>query len=354
MADIPEMEIPMQEMVDFLVTLLNTPSPTGYYDEVVRLIENAFSRLEVPGLEITRTQKGALILQWKGFFSDAPRGLTAHVDTLGLMVKEIKSNGTLRFARLGGITLNGIETENVTVRTFDGREYRGTVLMNNPSSHVNEKLTKSDRNEENMEIRLDNKTTNAEMTRNLGINVGDFVFVDPRVDLVDTGYIKSRFLDDKACIAILYGVLKAMKLAGARPAQDTTILIANYEEVGHGGAHGWPDNLAELLVLDMAAIGTGQASDEHSCTICAKDSGGPYHFEMMRKLRQLSEKYEIPVKIDIYPYYSSDGTAYWRAGGGARVGLIGPGVASSHSYERTHRDALYWTAQLTARYLLEP
>jgi putative aminopeptidase FrvX len=171
--------------------------------------------------------------------------------------------------------------------------------------------------------------------------------------VTDTGFIRSRHLDDKAGIATIFGAMLALKNAGLSPAQDTYILIANYEEVGHGGANGLPGNLDELLAVDMGAIGPGQTSDEFSASICVKDSSGPYHFAMNNKLRRLAEAYQIDHKIDIYPYYGSDGSAYWRAGGQARVGLVGPGVDASHAYERTHKLSLAHTSHLIARYLLD-
>jgi putative aminopeptidase FrvX len=226
------------------------------------------------------------------------------------------------------------------------------VQITNPSAHVNPNLRTAERTAENMEVRLDAKTTNPDETRALGIEVGDFVFLDPRVEVTDTGFIRSRHLDDKACVANIYGALLALRDAGLQPAQDTAFLIANYEEVGHGGSSGWPFELAELLAIDMGAIGDTQNSDEFSVSICVKDGGGPYHFEMNNKLRALAVQHNIAYKTDIYVYYSSDGTAYWRAGGDARVGLIGPGVEGSHSYERTHKDAMLHTTHLLARYLL--
>ena len=204
-----------------------------------------------------------------------------------------------------------------------------------------------------MEIRLDARTRSADETRALGIEVGDFIFVDPRIETGDHGFIRGRFLDDKAGVAGIYGAVHAMNEQGVKPAQDTAILIANYEEVGHGDAAGWPWELDELLAIDMGAIGESQNSDEFSVSICAKDGGGPYHIQMVDKLRRLAETHDIPYKMDIYVNYSSDGTAYWRSGGGARVGLIGPGVDTSHSYERTHRDSISATANLITRYLLD-
>lgn len=340
-------------MVEFLVGLLNTPSPTGYHPEAIAYTQAAFAALAVPGLTLTTTGKGALLAVWPGQAAGKPRGVTAHTDTLGLMVREIKSSGRLKPSPLGGIMWGGIEMEGVTVRTHDNHRFRGTVVPVNPSLHVNSNIQHQERNAEMMEIRLDARTTTAEETRALGIEIGDFIFIDPRVEVSDSGFIRGRFLDDKASVACIYGALRALKDAGLQPAQDTAFLIANYEEVGHGGAAGWPFALDELLAIDMGAIGDSQNTDEFSVSICVKDGGGPYHFDMNNKLRRLAAAHQIPFKPDIYVFYSSDGTAYWRAGGDARVGLIGPGVDCSHAYERTHRDALEHTAHLLARYLVD-
>ena len=204
-----------------------------------------------------------------------------------------------------------------------------------------------------MEVRLDEKTTSAEETGALGIGVGDFVFVDPRVEVTGSGFIRSHFLDDKAGVAAIYGAVLALKDAGLTPPQDTYLLMTNYEEVGHGGSQGLPDGLTELLAVDMGAIGDGQAGDEFSVSICVKDGSGPYHFDMNTKLRRLATAFDIPHKVDIYVYYGSDGSAYWRAGGAAKVGLVGPGVDASHAYERTHKESVQHTAHLLARYILD-
>ncbi len=348
-----ELNYNIEAQVEFLVNLLNTPSPTGYYVEAVEYMRRAFMKLEIPRLSIAPTPKGALLAVWEGERNSAPRGVTAHSDTLGLMVKEIKSSGRLKVTNIGGIVWNSIEHENVTIRTHDGQRYRGTVIPENPSSHVNREIDSQKRNADKMEVRIDAKTTSADETRELGIEVGDFVFLDPRVEVTDTGFIRSRFLDDKAGIANIYGALLALKDAGLRPAQDTAFLMTSHEEVGHGGVAGWPFELTELLAIDMASLGDGQSGDEFSVSICVKDSGGPYDFLMNNKLRRLAETYDVQYKVDIYPYYGSDGTAYWRSGGGGRVGLIGPGVASSHAYERTHEEALLHSTDLLARYLLD-
>lgn len=348
-----QLRFDMDDMTNFLIGLLDTPSPTGYHREAIAYVKNGFEALNIPDLVIETTRKGALLITWRGQSDAAPRALTAHIDTLGFMVKEIKSNGNLKLTNLGGINWAGAEFENCTIRTFDDTRYRGTVILNNPSTHANRTAHSSDRNESTMEVRVDARTSSRQETEALGINVGDFIFLDPRIEVTETGFIRARFLDDKVSVACIYGALKALRDAGQRPAQDTAILISNYEEVGHGGSSGLPADIAELVVVDMAVIGDGQASDEYSVTICAKDGGGPYHFDLTSKLRRMASAHNIAHRVDIYLYYSSDGTAYWRAGGDAQVALIGPGVASSHGYERTHKDAISQATHLIARYLIE-
>ena len=345
-----DLKIDLPALTEFLSELLLIPSPTGYTPEAVDYCEHRFAQLG--GLDITRPRKGGLMMRLKGAASDAPIGLTAHVDTLGLMVRDIKGDGRLLVERIGGLSWNGAENENVTVRTFDGRTVRGTLILTNPSTHVNRDIATTERNERSMEIRLDAKTTSRAQTEALGVGVGDFVFLDPRLEQTETGFIKARFLDDKAGVAAMWAALKAIREAGLTPPQDVYLHVSNYEEVGHGGAADWPPTLAELLSVDMGALGVGQNGDEFSVSICAKDGSGPYHHEMVAKLRNLCQQHNIPHKVDLYLFYSSDGSAYWRAGGAAKVGLAGPGIAASHSYERTHTDSLLHSAHLLARYML--
>jgi putative aminopeptidase FrvX len=277
------------------------------------------------------------------------------VDTLGAMVKEIKPNCRLRLTKLGGFPWQTVEGEGLSVLVDGGQPVRGTLLPVKASTHIfAAEVNEMERKDANMEVRLDARVSNADEVRALGVQVGDFVAFDPRVEAGPAGFIRSRHLDDKACVAILLAAAKAVVEAGLQPAQRLTLHISNYEEVGHGGASGFPPDLAELLTLDMAAVGEGQNSDEFSAGICVKDSGGPYHLAMRRKLLQLAADAGIPHKLDIYPYYGSDGEALWRAGGDVQVGLVGPGVDASHSYERTHRDSLEHTARLVAEYIVRP
>jgi putative aminopeptidase FrvX len=335
---------------EVLVKLLNTPSPTGFASRAIDAVAEMLA--EFPELQCSRTRKGALVANWPGKGSDAPRALTAHVDTLGAMVKEIKANGRLKLTRIGGFAWNTVEGEGCTVFTSQGEAVRGSILLSKASGHVHgSQVNDLKREDDNMEVRLDARTNSSEETRALGIEVGDFVVFDPRVELTN-GFVRSRHLDDKACVACLLAAAKALHDAGLQPAQTTTLHISNYEEVGHGAAAGFPPDLAELVTVDMAAVGEGQTSDEFHASICVKDSGGPYHFELSQRLRSLAETNNIPFKVDIYPYYGSDGEALWRAGGDVAVALIGPGVDASHNYERTHMDALIATTNWVIAYVL--
>ncbi|MCD6518941.1 MAG: M42 family metallopeptidase [Anaerolineae bacterium] len=349
------MQINMPRVLDFLTGLLNTPSPTGYHQEVNAYLYRLLQSLNFPGLILKETTKGALLVTLEGQQSTSPRTVVAHVDTLGAMVREVKSNGRLLLTQIGGYAWNAVEGENVTIYCIrNGRRYRGSIQTVNPSIHTSKEMRKGKREDERMEVRIDARTKSKEETLALGIDVGDFVFFDPRVEITDTGFIKSRHLDDKAGVAAMYGALLALREADLQPRQRTHFFFSNYEEVGHGASAGIPPETTELLVIDMAASTTGehQNSDEFSVGICAKDSTGPYDLEMRRKLIQLCEEHNIPYKVDTYPHYGSDGSAFLRAGGNVRVGLIGPGVDASHAYERTHRDSLEATIQLLLQYLL--
>lgn len=338
-------------LLNFLERLLNTPSPTGFADQAIALCEQEFSAFQE--LRLNHTRKGALLIHWPGELNNAPRALTAHVDTLGAMVKEIKSNGRLQLTKIGGFAWNVVEGEGCTVFTRKGSRVRGSLLVNKASTHVyGKEVTKTEREDENMEVRLDARTQSSGETQDLGIEIGDFVAFDPRTEIRE-GFVRSRHLDDKACVAVLLAAVQSMAAAGLKPRQDTVILISNYEEVGHGGASGIPPQVHELVVVDMAAVGEGQNSSEFHTTLCVKDSGGPYHKGLSDRLRDLGDKYKIPYMVDIYPYYESDGEAAWNAGADLAVALIGPGVDASHNYERTHTEALLATTNWVLAYLLE-
>jgi putative aminopeptidase FrvX len=326
---------------DLLLRLLNTPSPTGFTDAAVRLLEGELDALGVPH---TRSKKGALSWEISGTGAGHTT-FSGHVDTLGAMVKEIKEGGRLRLAALGGYDWATIEGEYVGVHTQAGTVVTGTVVNTRQSTHVHGAALRELRREQAvMEVRLDAPTACEADTRTLGVGVGDFVSFDPRVTLTDAGYLKSRHLDNKAAVAVFLGVTRA--LLETPPTRTTAFHVTTYEEVGHGAATGIPAHTDELIAVDMAAVGEGQASSERHVTLCVADSGGPYDHALGNRLRAAARRAGLELKIDLYPYYASDGTAAWRAGGDYPVALIGPGVDASHAYERTHVDALRATAAL--------
>ncbi|MEO8209146.1 MAG: M42 family metallopeptidase [bacterium] len=332
------------EIVSTLESILKISSPTGYTIEVINYIEELFKNNKK--LFIKKTNKGSLLIS----FAENPElVVTGHVDTLGAMVKEVKSDGTLEITLLGSYPLNSFEGEYVTIRNSDGKLFRGTFLLNNPADHVNKNVANVKRENKNMSIRLDELVTDDEKVLKLGINVGDFIFYDVRFEHTDSGFIKSRFLDDKACAAVMIELIK--DLSKTKKQMSVGFYFSNYEEVGHGSCAGIPESAVELLVLDMAVIGDGCSGKEDAVSICAKDSSGPYDFTMTNKLRSLAIKNKINFVMDIYPYYGSDGSAALLAGYDVRVGLIGPGVSASHGVERTHQKALKETYNLTRTYI---
>jgi len=304
-------------------------------------------------LHVETTRKGVVVARWKGRKNEAPRAVTAHIDTLGALVKGIKENGRLFLSQLGSYSWNAIENEGVTVVDQDGRAFRGLVQISNPSHHLyasGRGNNEVPRDEKTMEVRLDERVSSAKDVKKLGIEVGDFIYLDPRPEW-NNGFIRSRHLDDKALVACLLTAAKAILDAGLTPTQDTVLHIANYEEVGHGGASGIPKETAQVLALDISPTGIGQNGDEFSCTLAIQDSDGPYDATMRRQLRALAKEHQIALKTDIFPEYCSDGDALWKAGGDMQVALIGPGVDGTHSLERTHIDGLEATTQMIVAWL---
>lgn len=334
-------------VTELLENLLNIYSPTGDTENAVCFMEDEFKKLNIP---TRRTNKNALIATIEGETKDAVT-FSGHVDTLGLMVKEIKGNGRLAFSLVGGFSPTSVETENVFIKTYEGKLIAGTVLYNEASVHVYDTTTSATRSIKNMEIRIDEDVKNADDVKKLGISVGDFIYLDPRCRIYESGFIKSRHLDDKACIASMMGLAKYLVENKIKPKNTINFFISNYEEIGHGSSF-IPENTVEFFAVDMAAPGVGQTSDEKAVTICAMDSSTPYDLGMRNTLRKIAEEKNIDYKIDIYPHYGSDATAALRAGHDIRCALIGPGVDASHSYERTHILGIENTFKLMLEYLL--
>ena len=335
--------------LDYIVKLTTTPSPTGYTTEIMDYIQ---SEVESFGYQASKTPKGGVLVTVPGTNEDQHRMVTAHLDTLGAMVRAIKADGRLKMDLVGGFGYPSIEGENCLIHVAkNGQTYTGTILMHQTSVHVYKDASTAERNQTNMEIRLDEKVKTAEETRDLGIEVGDFISFDPRTVVTETGFIKSRHLDDKVSAAILLHLLKTYKEEGIELPYTTHFYFSNNEEIGYGANSSIPKQVVEYLAVDMGAMGDDQQTDEYTVSICVKDGSGPYHYELRQHLVALAEYHQIPYKLDIYPYYGSDASAAMRAGADVRHALLGAGIESSHSYERTHLDSVQATEQMVDVYL---
>ncbi|WP_282154910.1 M42 family metallopeptidase [Cytobacillus gottheilii] len=338
----------VKDTVATLVDLVSIPSPSGNTNEVIGFVEKFLKEL---GVDTKRNRKGGLIATITGKDDQNHRMLTAHVDTLGAIVKEIKPSGRLKLDLIGGFRYNSIEGEYCEIETSSGERFTGTILMHQTSVHVYKDAGKAERNQDNMEVRIDEEVHNAEDVRALGIEVGDFVSFDPRVQTTRSGYIKSRHLDDKASVAILLQLIKQLKEEKIQLPYTTHFLISNNEEIGYGGNSNITSETAEYLAVDMGAMGDGQSTDEYTVSICVKDASGPYHYQLRKNLVQLAQKNNIGYKLDIYPFYGSDASAAIRSGHDIVHGLIGPGIDSSHAFERTHEKSIENTAKLLYHYV---
>ncbi len=334
--------------VEKTVELLAIDSPSGYTDAAAEWVRDAFAAL---GFEAKMTAKGGVLVDLGGEDVEDALFLEAHADTLGGMVAEVKGNGRLRIAALGGLSPNNAEAESVRVYTRDGRVTEGTFQLCNASVHVNMSYNSTARSFGNMEVVLDEDVSSAADTRALGIEVGDIVAFDPRTVVTKSGYIKSRFLDDKLSVGILLGFAKYLADEKITPARRVYAHITVYEEVGHGGSASVPAGVTEAISVDMGCVGDGLTCTEKMVSICAKDSGGPYSYKVTGKLIDAAKKEGADYAVDLYPGYGSDVEATLRAGYDIRHGLIGAGVYASHGYERSHVDGVTNTLKVLKGYL---
>ncbi|MCR3758846.1 M42 family metallopeptidase [Clostridium felsineum] len=337
-----------QKLKDFLKNLLEIHSPSGYTSNIVEYMKKEFTDLKI---SFKTTNKGNIIATLPGKNADFERTISSHLDTLGAMVKEIKSSGTLALTPVGGYMLNSIEGENCLIFTIDNKKYTGTIQTIKPSVHIHSDSYDLKRTQENMEVILDEKVSSKEDVEALGINVGDFICFDARTKFTDSGFVKSRHLDDKASAAIMLYTLKYLSENNIALPYTTNFYFSTYEEVGHGASN-LPEKTKELLCIDMGAPGTGQNSSEFTTCICAKDSSGPYDYDFRRKLIMLCKDKNIPYRIDTYPHYGSDASAALRGGYDIKTALIGTGVYASHGYERTHMDGIIATLDLLINYCI--
>lgn len=325
--------------------ILQIPSPSGYPKEIIPRIEQEAA---LYGLQTTKTKKGNLLITYPGS-SDYTVGLSVHVDTLGAMVRSINSSGEIKFTTIGGPIWPTLDGEYCTIKTRDGKEYTGTFLSTSPAVHVYKDAKSKERNPENMYVRLDEMVSSKEDVTALGIEVGNFIFIDPKTTITKSKFIKSRFLDDKINVASVFGLIKHFKEEKITPKYTIQFIISTYEEVGHGAS--FVPELDEMIAVDMGCIGDDLTCTEFDVSICPKDSSGPYDYELTNQLIDVAKSNEISHAIDIYPYYGSDVSAAIRGGNDFKGALMGPGVHASHGMERTHVKAIEATISLLFHYL---
>ena len=328
--------------------LLAIDSPSGFTEKAALWVRNAFEALGFPA---KITVKGGVLTDLGGQDTENGLLLEAHTDTLGGMVCRIKDNGRLQLTKIGGMRAENGETENLRVYTREGKIYDGTLQLCNASVHVNGSYGDTKRDFDTTEVVLDEDVKSAEDVRKLGIEVGDFVCFDPRTRRTNSGYLKSRFLDDKLSVGILLGFAKYLADSKITLPRKTFVHVTVYEEVGHGGAASVPTGVTEAISVDMGCVGEGLSCTERQVSICAKDSGGPYSYEVVGKLIEAAKKTGADYAVDVYPHYGSDVEATLSAGHDLRHGLIGPGVYASHGYERSHIDGVYNTLKVLCGYL---
>ena len=339
----------MSSHMDFikeqLYALTAIPSPSGFTKKATDYL---LSELTALGFTPERSRKGNVFVTLGE--SGSPLVLAANVDTLGAIVRSIKENGRLRPTTLGGHQWSTADGENCTIHTRDGKVYTGVVLNTEPSAHVADQ--KVEQIEKHMEILLDENVDSREGTLALGIQTGDIIAMDPRTVVTESGYIKSRFLDDKLSAAILLGLAHAVKEDGLKLNRKVSLLFTVYEEVGHGGSFVAEDT-EEMISVDMGCVGADLGCTERMVSICAKDSGGPYNYDLVTALSTIAKEQGLDYAIDVYPHYGSDVEATLRAGYDIRHGLIGPGVYASHNYERSHMDGVRNTFELLKTYVTQ-
>lgn len=327
--------------------VFNCDSPTGFTGNVIKIIENYVKEY---GFNYKILNNGALEVYIEGEEHSKLVATSAHADTLGLMVRSIKGNGCLALTTLGGPITATLDGEYCVVYTRDGRKYNGTILSTSPATHVYSDANSKSRSVDNLEVRLDEKVKNANDVKNLGINNGDIVCYDPKFVITDNGFLKTRFIDDKASVVVLLMLLEYISKNNIKFKYDTKIYFVVYEEVGHG-ASSVDRNIDEFVTLDMGCVGLDLAGNEYAVSICAKDSSGPYDYDLTTRLINLAKENNINYTVDIFPYYGSDIGAARRAGVDIKGALIGTGVSASHGMERTHIEGIDNTLKLIYLYL---
>lgn len=339
-------------MLDLLLRLLRTPSPAGRTDAVMQLLGDELAELPV---ELAVTRRGSLLARLPGR-AEGARAVVAHADTIGCMVSHLKPNGRLAVAPVGTHSSRFAEGARVTILTDDpGRTYTGTILPMLASGHAfGDAVDTQPTGWDHVEVRVDERCTNAADLAALGIRVGDFVAMDSLPIVTETGYINARHLDGKAGVAAALGALHALCRDQCPVPHEVHLLITIAEEVGQGASHGLQEDVAEMVSLDNAVCAPGGHSIEDGVTIPMLDATGPFDYHLTRHLCTLCEKHGIRYARDVFRFYRSDVAAALEAGAETRAALVAFGVDASHGAERTHIDSLEAVARLLCAHLLSP
>ena len=344
------MNIDLKYTLKKTVELLAIPSPVGYTHMAIEWVRKELESLGVKKYNITK--KGALIAYVKGKDSNYKKMISAHVDTLGAVVKKVKKNGRLEITNVGGFAWGSVEGEHVTIHTLSEKTYTGTILPIKASVHVYGDVAREmPRTEETMEIRIDEDVKTDQDVFKLGILQGDFVSLDPRTRVLENGYIKSRYLDDKLCVAQILAYLKYLKDNKLKPRTDLYIYFSNFEEIGHGVSV-FPEDLDEFIAVDIGLVaGEDAQGDEKKVNIIAKDSRSPYDYILRKKIQEVADKNKIQYTVGVHNRYGSDATTAILQGFDFKYACIGPNVDATHHYERCHNDGIVETIKLLIAYL---
>lgn len=341
------MEINKEYVLNLAKEILTIHSPSGYCKNIIARIEEETNKYN---LKFETSKKGNGIITIPGQDDSYTVGLSVHVDTLGAMVRSISGSGEIKFTSIGGPIWATVDGEYCTVVTREGKEYTGTFLSTSPAAHVHRDSATKDRKPETMYVRLDEVVKSKQDVLDLGIGVGDFICIDTKTQVTNNGFVKSRFLDDKINVASIFGLIEYLDTNNIKPKHNIKVIISTFEEVGHGSSH-LPSDIDELIAIDMGCVGDDLTCTEYDVSICAKDSSGPYDYDMVSKFIELAKAGEIKHAVDIYPFYGSDVSAALRGGNDIKGALIGPGVHASHGMERTHYSGIEATIKLLIEYI---
>ena len=344
-----------------LEELLAVPSPTGATDAVARLVAERCAEL---GIATRRDRRGTLIgrLPAAGSDGEAParRAVAAHLDTIGMMVAEVRADGRLRVVPVGTHSPRFSEGARVIVlRDGDvdaaAGPLTGTVLPLRASGHAfGDAVDELAHRWDLVEVRLDADVQDEAGVAAIGVRVGDLVAHVARAERTASGHVVSRHLDDKGGVAALLAACRALRDRGVTPTVDVDLLFTVTEEVGHGASHCVAPSVEELVAVECAVVAPGQASTETGVTIVMQDLNGPTDRPLNALLEGLAVSEGLEVHRDVFTHFRTDAAAALVAGADVRTAIVGFGVDATHGHERTHTDGLMATARLLAAYLVAP